>query len=145
MTTATPAELVKKIEHLYKCEREKDLDGWAALWAEDSLVTFPIDVNPGERDVRGKDSIVAWTGQKFIDREWTDIDARLEGMAEGGRVLAHLNVMLHFADGTAIGGSVLCIFTFDDSGRISLMEEYVNEATWPKNYKDFATPDTAKA
>jgi hypothetical protein len=48
---------------------------------------------------------------------------------------------LHFANGTVIGGPLLVPFTFNDAGLVTLMEEFVNEAQWPTNYKDKAKPE----
>lgn len=138
----SPDDFAGLVEKLYHYERTKEIAPWADLWAPDARVTFPADLVPGQRDVIGKETIVAWTAQKFVERDHTDIDARIEPMARGNRVLVHLNVMLHFANGTKIGGPLMVIFTFNDAGQITLMEEYVNEAQWPINYKEKAKPET---
>lgn len=146
MSDPTPAELVEKVERMYELERKgEDIEAWAEYWADDAVLSFPLDLDPTERELRGKDAIVAVTAQKFIDRTWTDIDARVEGLAEGRKVLARLNVVLHFANGTSIAGALLMVFTFNEAGQIVLAEEYVNEAMWPKNYKDNAVEDSAQS
>jgi ketosteroid isomerase-like protein len=146
MTEPTPAELVQKIEEVYELERKgEDIEAWAEYWADDAVLSFPHDLDPTERELRGKEAIVAVTAQKFVDREWTDIDARVEGLAEGRKVLARLHVVLHFANGTAMSGALVMVFTFNEDQKIVLAEEYVNEAMWPKNYKDNAVADPAQS
>jgi len=71
--------------------------------------------------------IVAATAQKFVDRERTRLDVRIERMADGRRVVAHLQATIHFAAGPVWEVPLLIIFTFDDAGLITTMEEYLNE------------------
>jgi hypothetical protein len=140
MTKLSHTELVEKIENLYNYERTKQIEPWAALWAENAKVVFPHDVVTGQRDVTGKAAIVEWTAKKFVERARTDIETRIEAMALEPRVLVTMNVMLHFANGLSIGGPLLVIFTFNEQGLISLMEEYVNDSHFPINYKEKAKP-----
>ncbi|WP_415854164.1 nuclear transport factor 2 family protein [Sinomonas sp. G460-2] len=134
-----------KIAAMYDYERTQQIEPWADLWADDARVTFPLDSEPGSRTVEGKEAIVPWTRNKFVERASTDIDARLEAVAGAPRVIAHLDVFLHFENGLGIGGPLVAIFTFDEDGKVVLMEEYVNDAYFPKHYKDLATPDAAQA
>ncbi len=140
MQTYNHAELVEKIESLYEYERTKQIEPWADLWDATARVTFPLDATPGQRDVIGKDAIVAWTAKKFVERERSEIETRIEALLLDRRVLVNMNVMLHFVNGTEIGGPIVIIFTFNDEGRITLMEEYVNEAIFPIHYKELAKP-----
>lgn len=146
-TTITPSndplldELMGKIVTLHDYERRKVSDEWADLWADNAVVSFPIEVDPGSRKWVGKDAIVAWNSQKYVDRAWTDIESRVEAIAGTRRVVAHVDVVLHLADGRAIAGPLLIFFTFDEDNKIVLMEEYVNDAHWPVHYLDLATED----
>src|SRR5690242_8845258 len=123
-----PEELAEKIRSMYRYELSKQIEPWAALWAEDSRVTFPHDVKPGARDVIGKKAIVEWTARKFVDRASSEIDARVEPLATGNRVFASVHVVLNFANGTTMSGPLIMMFTFNDDGQIVHAEEYVNEA-----------------
>lgn len=146
-TTITPAGIpelddrLAKIAAMYQYERDKDIDAWADLWAEDASVRFPWDLDPSARTFVGKDAIVKWTADKFVDRASSEINANLEATAGAPKVIAHLNVLLHFADGHAIGGPLLIIFTFNGAGKVVLMEEFVSHAYFPPNYRELATPD----
>jgi len=144
--TSTDVESAEeKILRLYEYERTKNLADWADLWADDARVTFTLDVVPGQRDYIGKDAIVAWTAQKFVDRADTRIDHRIETIVGGRRVIAHLDVEMVFNDGVVVSGPLLIIFTFNDEGLIELMEEYVNEVVFPIDYKEKAAARAAAA
>lgn len=134
-----------KIRRLYEYERTKNLEEWAALWADDAKVTFNLDVVPGQRDFIGKAAIVAWTAKKFVDRATTRIDHRLETIVGGRRVVAHLDVEMVFNDGVVVAGPLLIFFTFNEEGKIVLMEEYVNELVFPIDYKEKAAARAAAA
>ncbi|MEW1811943.1 hypothetical protein AB0284_14695 [Pseudarthrobacter phenanthrenivorans] len=136
-------ERLDKIAAMYDYERTQEIEPWADLWADNARVLFPIDSEPGSRTVEGKENIVPWNAKKFEERSSTDIDVRLEAVAGAPRVIAHLNVFLHFENGLGIGGPLVAIFTFDEAGKVVLMEEYVNDAYFPKNYKELATEDTS--
>ncbi|WP_415854157.1 nuclear transport factor 2 family protein [Sinomonas sp. G460-2] len=136
-------ERLDKVAALYEYERTQQIEPWAALWADNASVVFPIDSEPGSRTVEGKGAIVPWTAKKFEERARTDIDVRLEAVAGAPRVIAHVDVFLHFENGLGMGGPLVMIFTFNDDGKVALMEEYVNDAYFPKNYKDLAVPDRA--
>jgi len=126
---------------MYQYERDQQIGPWADLWGDGASVRFPIDSQPGTRSIDGKDEIVQWTANKFVERSSTDIDARLEAIAGAPRVIAHVDVFLHFENGLGMGGPILVIFTFDDAGKVVLMEEYVNDMVFGANYKEQATPD----
>jgi len=149
-TIITPAndplldELMGKVVAMHDYERRKISDAWADLWADDAVVCFPIEIDPGSRKWVGKEAIVAWNAQKYIERAWTDIDARVEAIAGTRRVVAHVDVVLHLSNGLSIAGPLLIIFTFDEDKKIVLMEEYVNDAHWPVHYLDLATEDEAQ-
>lgn len=134
-----------KILRLYEYERTKNLEAWAALWADDAKVTFNLDVVSGQRDFIGKESIVAWTAKKFDDRATTRIDHRLETIVGGRRIVAHLDVEMVFNDGVVVAGPLLIFFTFNAEGKIVLMEEYVNELVFPIDYKEKAAARAAAA
>lgn len=137
--------LLEKIERMLHLERVKQIDEWAALWADNAKVRFPIEAEPGRRNIDGKQAIVSWTAAKFVERASTDIDVLLEAVAGSRRVIAHMNVLLHFANGLSIGGPLVCIYTFNENGLIELMEEYVNDVIFPPHYKDLATEDKTRA
>ncbi|MEW1811964.1 nuclear transport factor 2 family protein [Pseudarthrobacter phenanthrenivorans] len=132
------SQLTDTVARIYELERTKQLEPWKELWADDARVVFPLDVVPGSRDVIGKQAITDWTAAKFIERTKTELEIRLAPMADGRRVLAHVHVTLFFENGTTIGGPILVVWTFNEEGKVLLMEEYVNDATWPSNYKDLA-------
>lgn len=136
-------KLLDTVAALFQAERTKDLQTWGDQWATDARVTFPLDKNPGERAIEGKEAIVAWTAQKFLDRAHTGIDALIEALDSGNRVIAHSNVSLRFTNGSQIAGPLVMAFTFDADGKVLLMEEYVNEAIFPTNYKELAEPAQA--
>lgn len=132
-----------KVRRLYEYERTKNLEDWAALWADDAVVRFVLDVVPGKRDVYGKEAIVAWTAAKFVDRASSTIDDQIETIVGGLRVVVRLGVDLVFNDGAVASGPFLVIFTFNSDGLIVLMEEYVNELTFPVDYRARATAKVA--
>ena len=82
---------------------------------------------------------------QFLDRADSRIDHRLERIVGGQRVIAHLDVELVFNDGVVVRGPLLIIFTFNSEGLIVLMEEYVNEAVFPIDYKERAAAKAAAA
>ena len=126
-STTTGHDLVATVERFYELECAKRLDEWAALWAEDCHVLFPLTTRPERHEIHGKEALVAATAQKFVDRERTRLDVRIERMADGRRVVAHLQATIHFAAGPVWEVPLLIIFTFDDAGLITTMEEYLNE------------------
>lgn len=132
------SELAEIVARIYELERTKQIEPWKEHWAEDALVVFPLETEPGSRDVVGKQAITEWTAAKFVERERSELDIRIEPLADGRRVLAHVHVTLFFQNGTTIGGPILVIWTFNEDKQVILMEEYVNDATWPSNYKELA-------
>jgi ketosteroid isomerase-like protein len=134
MSAQTPStsELAARAESLYRRESEKDLEGWAALWAEDAVVSFPHDPARPANETRGKQALVDSMRQKMLDRPEVHLDVRTEPLADGRRVLAHIEARLTFATGVRVRGPLLCILTFDEDGLISAVEEYfVNESFVP--------------
>ncbi|WP_409329109.1 nuclear transport factor 2 family protein [Trujillonella humicola] len=129
MSTSTTAghDLVTTIERLYDLEQRKQLEEWSALWADDAEVLFPLSTEKEKHEIFGKEELVARTAQKFIDRERTELDVRVEAMADGRRVVSHLDATIRFATGKVLSIPLLIIFTFNDAGLIRRMEEYVNE------------------
>src|SRR5215218_10284249 len=117
MSTTTPTtgrDLVATVERLYDLEQRKQLDEWAALWADDAEVLFPLSTEPEKHEIHGKEALVALTAQKFIDRERVELGVRVEPMADGRRVLAHLDATITFAAGPVWHVPLLIILTFDD-------------------------------
>ena len=118
----------ESIRTMYDLERRQQLDEWAALWAEHCVVSFPFATDPASMRVEGKDTLVAWTAEKFRDRDKVEIEVEVAPFADGRRVMSQLHARIHFATGDVLALPILCLFTFDEAGLILTMEEYVNEA-----------------
>jgi ketosteroid isomerase-like protein len=127
----TGRDLVATVQRFYDLEQRKQLDEWAALWADDAEVRFPLTTEPEKHEIHGKEALVAATAQKFIDRERVELGVRVEPMADGRRVVAHLDATITFAAGPVWHVPLLIILTFNEEGLITTMEEYLNEASLP--------------
>lgn len=119
-----PAALAQRIEAFYRCERERALQSWSAFWAEDARITFPFAA-PGENlDIVGKAAIVAATARKFTERGPSEVTVTVEALAHSLRVLVRMRVIQHSVTGPSVTGPLVMVFTFDEKGLITLLEEY---------------------
>jgi ketosteroid isomerase-like protein len=117
-------DLVERTHALFRFDMDRNLEAWASLWADDAVVTFPHDPARPSNDTHGKAAQVEAMRQKMIERERVELDVRTEPLADGRRVLAHIDVRISFVDGRQVRGPMLSILTFDETGLISAVEEY---------------------
>jgi hypothetical protein len=121
------ARNVANVEALYEADRRRDIDAFAALWAEDGRQTFWLASKPPP--LVGRDALVAATRRKFEVRPPYGIAVKTEPLADPYRVLARLQL----TDIGHIGGTVdlWCLFHFNTDGLITEIEEILDTADAP--------------
>jgi len=116
-----------RVVGLYEAEQQRDIEKWAALWAENGRHTFWLSTPTAS--IIGRDSLVAATQHKFDVRPPYRIDVTAEPLADPARVLARLHLTLDFAQERVV--DIWCLFHFDDDGLITEIEEIVDTANSP--------------
>jgi hypothetical protein len=120
--TTEQARNVASVEALYEAERQRDIDAWSALWAEDGRHTFWFAAPTPP--VVGRDLLVATTRRKFEVRPPYGIELVTEPLADPSKVLARLHLTGVGLEARAV--DIWCLVHFGHSGLITEIEEILD-------------------
>lgn len=113
---------IETIRRLFACERRKDLEAWASLWAPSGRQTFPWLA--GDADIVGLPALVAAATHKFATRSEVTIEDEVMAMADPHSVFATVKVSMRIADlDRRLDVALWARFIFDDAGRILEFQE----------------------
>jgi SnoaL-like domain len=145
-TTESPAidaireRNVDAVRRFYQCDRDRDLDGWVALWNPKGRCVFPACgfLDP----IEGIDDLKANWAVKYETRGKVEIRDEILPLVDPSRVLARVGLSIEVAPGDPpFESEIWVLYTFDRAGLIVQHEEMFDTA----NYRDILSRPSTPA
>ena len=121
------------VDAYYAAAEALDIDAFAALWADDGR--FLVPWLPA-LDIAGKDAIRTSFAQRLAGMTKITATRDLAPLASGNEVFVRAGMTFQYANGLTYSNTLIALFTLDDEGKISKMEEWLDLEAFRQAFGD---------
>ncbi len=117
---------IQQVQAFFQSERQLDLDGWSAIWADNAIRRTPFAPPGLPRELRGKAGIVQALRGLFEQARRLSVHEEIFPTTDPGLIVARATSFAEMRNGVTYENEVVAFFRFDDTNRIVEWTGYIN-------------------